>query len=62
MQEFACFDDNDEMIIKKLTPQQAENPPKGFVRVKNGTTGPQYKVDGTLTGEAAISNLENICK
>ena len=62
LQEYAYFDENDEMVIKKVTEAQQENLPQGYVKVDNGKVGAQFKVDKDMTGEAFISNLEEINK
>ena len=62
MQEVAFFNENDEMVITKVDCDQADELPAGFVKVNRGDPVGHYKVTKDMTGEAFITNLENVNK
>ena len=62
MQEVAHFNDNDEMVITRIDVSMGADLPAGYVKVNRGEPVGHYKVGKELTGEAFITNLENINK
>ena len=50
------------MIIIKIDVSQGDDLPAGYVKVNRGEPVGHYKVGKELTGEAFITNLENINK
>ena len=62
MHEVAFFNENDEMVITKIDGDKYENLPAGFVKVNRSEPIGHYKITKELSGEAFITNLENINK
>ena len=62
MQEVAFFNDNDEMVLTKVDGSKIEDLPKGYIKVNRGEPVGHYKVGKEITGEAFITNLENVNK
>ena len=50
------------MIITKIDVSQGDDLPAGYVKVNRGEPVGHYKVGNELSGEAFITNLENINK
>ena len=62
MQEVAYFNENDEMVLTKIEGSKMDELPAGFVKVNRGEPVGHYKVGKEITGEAFITNLENVNK
>ena len=58
----AFFNENDEMVITKISNEEGETLPEGYVKVNRGEPVGHYKVPKDLQGEAFITNLETINK
>ena len=59
----ACFDENDEMVLKKIDVTQHETLPDGFKFVHlDEKPLAVHKVTADLTGENFIENLEQVNK
>ena len=42
LQEYAYFNENDEMVVTRLTKQQEENLPAGYVKVNKGAPAAKF--------------------
>ena len=60
LEEFAFFDENDEMVVLKVDKQKVEQLPAGYFRVNRDA--PIHKVSKDTTGEMFIKNLEKVNK
>lgn len=59
-EEFAFFDENDEMALVKVDKEKIEKLPAGYFRVNR--EAPVHKVSKDTTGEQFIQNLEKVNK
>lgn len=60
MLDVAYFNDNDEMVIDKIS-RSTVNLPQGYVKLNRSETV-NFKVERDMTGEKFIENLERINK